>query len=126
MTSANDVQSVLTWMKQTDLVEVLYRKEGATLSLRIEDAEAPVDIPPSVFVPVTSPAVGVFRLSSPGRAPEARKGAAVKRGAKLGVVESGSKRIDIEAPADGRVAELLAEEGMAVEYGRPLFLIEPN
>jgi biotin carboxyl carrier protein len=124
MSDAN-MQSVISWMKGTDLVEVLYKKAGELLSLRIDDVEAPIEIPPAVLVPVTAPAVGVLRLSAPGRAAEAKKGAQVKRGAKLGVVESGAKKIDIEAPADGRVVEMMAEDGQAVEYGRPLLLIEP-
>jgi biotin carboxyl carrier protein len=124
--SASELQNVLTWMKQTDLVEVHYHMGGDSLSLRIEDAEAPVDIPPAVYLPVTAPAIGVFRSSAPGRASELRKDAILKRGAKLGVVESGGKKIDVEAPADGRVVEVLAQDGQAVEYGRPLLLIEPS
>jgi acetyl-CoA carboxylase biotin carboxyl carrier protein len=123
--SEQALSSVLSWMKQTDLVEVFYKNDGDTLSLTIEDAQGSIEIPPATLVPVPAPAIGVFRLGAPGRAAETRKGGAVKRGAKLGVIESGEKKIDVEAPSDGRIVELLAHDGQAVEYGRPLLLIEP-
>ena len=122
--SEQAISSVLSWMKTTDLVEVFYRSGGDTVSLRIEDA-MPFEIPAPALVPVPAPAIGVFRLGAPGRASDTRKGGSVKRGAKLGVIESGEKKVDVEAPADGRIVELMAHDGQAVEYGRPLLLIEP-
>jgi biotin carboxyl carrier protein len=45
----------------------------------------------------------------------------------LGVVVSGSgAAASVKAPCAGRVAKCFADAGQAVEYGRPLFLLEPR
>lgn len=51
-------------------------------------------------------------------------GRAVQAGDVLGVVVALGLANDVEATVNGRVVEVLVEEGEAVEYGRALFLIE--
>jgi biotin carboxyl carrier protein len=64
---------------------------------------------------VNAPAVGIFR-PRPGVT-----GTAVRNGDRLGVVDMLGIPQDVLAPADGLVAEILAEPGDGVEYGQPLF-----
>ena len=123
--SEERIESVLSWMRSTDLVEVQYSNGGESIRLRIRDAEAPVEIPPAALLPVTAPAVGVFRFVPPGQARAADKGSGVRNGAALGLIETGGKRVDVCAPAAGKIVRVMVEEGQGVEYGRPLFLIEP-
>jgi len=51
-------------------------------------------------------------------------GARVRKGQTLCIVEAMKLMNEIEAEVDGVVAEILAENGQAVEYGQPLFRIE--
>lgn len=123
--SVQRVERILAWMKGTDLVEVHYFKKGETISLRIADTQTPVELPPSPLVPVTSPGVGVFRFSEPGHPRAAERDVKVKKGRRLGLIDSGRTRLDVSSPANGRIVRVLVEDGQAVDYGRPLFLIEP-
>jgi biotin carboxyl carrier protein len=124
------IRSVLDWMKSTDLVEVAFKRSGQGFALSTADAPAAISggsMPASRFVPVASESVGVFQWAEPGKARRAEEGTDVAAGDVLGVVVSGSGAPSpVKAPCAGRVAKCFAEAGEAVEYGRPLFLLEPR
>ena len=67
-----------------------------------------------------SPAVG-FLVVRDGCGP----GRAVRAGEVIGHVDCLGVPRDVTAPEDGVIARNLAEQGEAVEYGQPLFDIEP-
>ena len=74
---------------------------------------------------VKSPMVGTFyRSSSPGAAPFAQIGSVVKEGDTLCIVEAMKILNEIESDKSGTVTQILCENGQAVEYGQPLFIIE--
>ena len=74
---------------------------------------------------VKSPMVGTFyRSSSPGAAPFVQIGSVVKEGDTLCIVEAMKILNEIEADKAGTVTQILCENGQAVEYGQPMFIIE--
>ena len=74
---------------------------------------------------VKSPMVGTFyRASSPGAAPFVQIGSVVKEGDTLCIVEAMKILNEIEADKAGTVTQILCENGQAVEYGQPLFIVE--
>jgi acetyl-CoA carboxylase biotin carboxyl carrier protein len=73
---------------------------------------------------VTSPMVGTFyRAPSPGADPFVQVGDTVKEGQTLCIIEAMKLLNEIESDAAGVVKEILVENGQAVEYGQPLFVI---
>jgi acetyl-CoA carboxylase biotin carboxyl carrier protein len=81
---------------------------------------------PGNAVTVEAPMVGTFyRASSPGAEPYVREGDVVKEGQIVCIIEAMKLMNEIEAKVAGRVSKILVENGHAVEYGQPLFLIEP-
>jgi acetyl-CoA carboxylase biotin carboxyl carrier protein len=75
--------------------------------------------------PVKSPMVGTFyRSSSPGAAPFIQIGAVVKEGDTLCIIEAMKILNEIESDKAGTVTQILCENGQAVEYGQPLFIVE--
>ena len=75
---------------------------------------------------LTSPFVGTFfRASSPEVAAYVEVGQVVKKGQALCIIEAMKIMNEIEAEAAGKVVEILAENGQPVEYGQPLFRIDP-
>lgn len=73
---------------------------------------------------VTSPMVGTFyRAPSPGADPFAQVGDTVKEGQTLCIIESMKLLNEIESDKAGVIKEILVENGQAVEYGQPLFVI---
>jgi acetyl-CoA carboxylase biotin carboxyl carrier protein len=73
---------------------------------------------------VKAPMVGTFyRASGPGAKSFVEVGQTVKPGDTLCIIEAMKLLNEIEAEVAGTVKEILAENGQAVEYGQPLFLI---
>ena len=74
---------------------------------------------------VKSPMVGTFyRASSPGAKAFVEVGSVVKEGETICIVEAMKILNEIEADKSGTVTQILAQNGQAVEYGQPLFVIE--
>lgn len=74
---------------------------------------------------VKSPMVGTFyRASSPGAKSFVEIGAQVKEGETICIIEAMKILNEIEADKGGTITQILCENGQAVEYGQPLFVIE--
>lgn len=90
-------------------------------------AVAPAPIPAEVAVghTVKSPMVGTFyRSSSPGAKAFVEIGSVVKEGETVCIIEAMKILNEIEADKSGTITRILCENGQAVEYGQPLFIIE--
>jgi acetyl-CoA carboxylase biotin carboxyl carrier protein len=89
-------------------------------------AAAPVAVaaPPAGHT-VKSPMVGTFyRSPSPGAKSFVEIGSAVKEGETICIIEAMKILNEIEADKSGTITQILCENGQAVEYGQPLFVIE--
>ena len=74
---------------------------------------------------VKSPMVGTFyRAASPGAKAFVEVGDAVAQGDPLCIIEAMKLMNEIEADAAGTIKAILAENGQAVEFGQPLFVID--
>lgn len=74
---------------------------------------------------VKSPMVGTFyRSSSPGAAAFVEVGSKVNEGDTICIIEAMKILNEIEADKSGTITQILGENGQAVEYGQPLFIIE--
>jgi len=74
---------------------------------------------------IKSPMVGTFyRSSSPGAPAFVEIGSQVKEGDTVCIIEAMKILNEIEADKGGTVTQILGENGQAVEYGQPLFIIE--
>ena len=74
---------------------------------------------------VKSPMVGTYYASStPGGKPFVEVGSSIKTGDALCIIEAMKIMNEIEAEVTGTVRQVLVENGQAVEFGQPLFVIE--
>ena len=73
---------------------------------------------------ITSPFVGTFyRSPAPDQPAFAEVGATVKKGQVLCIIEAMKLMNEIEAEVSGVVKAIQVENGQAVEYGQPMFVI---
>ncbi len=145
----NDLKDLIEFLKNTDISEFSIESKGMKIKLKREHGTgqfevrgAPIPTPermmPQQLAPqpaeeethglitVTAPLVGTFyRASSPEAAPFAEVGDHVKKGQVICVIEAMKLMNEIEAEADGVIRKVLVENAHPVEYGEPLFLIEP-
>jgi len=90
----------------------------------VAELPAPAPAEPAGHV-VKSPMVGTFyRAASPGAKPFVEVGSQIKEGETICIIEAMKILNEIEADKSGTVTRILGENGQAVEYGQPLFVIE--
>ena len=76
---------------------------------------------------VKSPMVGTFYSApEPGAKPYVSVGSRVSKGQILCIIEAMKIMNEIESEVAGVVTEVLASDAQPVEYGQPLFRIDPN
>lgn len=89
------------------------------------DAAPIAAVPVETGHTVRSPMVGTFyRSASPGSKSFVEVGDAVKEGETLCIIEAMKILNEIESDKTGTVRRILCDNGQAVEYGQPLFIIE--
>jgi acetyl-CoA carboxylase biotin carboxyl carrier protein len=143
-----DLKSLIELLKETDITELQVEKEGTKVRIKREKLFGSIEIPahrPSVsaaaqdaaikelvdeetqrLITITSPIVGTFYKSAGPEAPAfVETGARVKKGQVLCIIEAMKLMNEIESDTDGVVVKALIENGQPVEYGEPLFLIDP-
>ena len=85
---------------------------------------APVAAAPAGNV-VKSPMVGTYYASStPGGKPFVEVGSQIKAGEALCIIEAMKIMNEIESDHTGTITQVLVENGQAVEFGQPMFVIE--
>jgi acetyl-CoA carboxylase biotin carboxyl carrier protein len=76
---------------------------------------------------IGAPLVGVFRTSmKPGGKALVAAGEPVREGQVVAAIEALQVLNEVEAPEAGTIREVLVEDGQPVEYGQPLFVVEPH
>jgi acetyl-CoA carboxylase biotin carboxyl carrier protein len=99
--------------------------QGAPALAGAAPAAAPAEAPAPTGHAIKSPMVGTFyRSSSPGAPAFVEIGSVVKEGDTVCIIEAMKILNEIEADKSGTVTQILGENGQAVEYGQPLFIIE--
>lgn len=119
------ITDITSWLKTTDLAEFCYEKDGNCIEIKTQEALPETPRFSCSLAAVTSPAVGIYRLASKGKNLVLKEGQKVKEGDRLGVIESAAKKHTVTAPASGTLRIISIEEGKPVEFGQPLFFIEP-
>jgi acetyl-CoA carboxylase biotin carboxyl carrier protein len=143
----DEIKKLIELLKETDVTELQIEREGTKLKIRrekflssfeafrpVKQAAAPEAVKAEKeeageekqLITITSPIVGIFhRAPSPESPPFVEVGSLVKKGQVLCIVEAMKLMNEIESDTDGMVSKILVENGQPVEYGEPLFLIEP-
>ena len=136
-------------LKETDITELQVEKEGIKIKIKREKhyghfepshqvmverkavreesaAPAAEAVPDKKLLTVASPIVGTFyRAPSPEASAFGEVGTRVRKGQVLCIVEAMKLMNEIESDADGIIAKIMVENAHPVEYGEPLFLIDP-
>jgi len=141
----DEIRKLIDLLKETDITEIQVERDGVKLKIKRERfmrsfeiesqnvkqagalAEAKEEAEDTQrLITITSPIVGVFHRSpAPEAPPFVEAGSTVKKGQVLCIVEAMKLMNEIESDADGVISKILIENGQPVEYGEPLFLIEP-
>ncbi len=148
--SRREIEDLVELLNRYHLTELELEKKGVRIRVRrdatpvvsslsaespqVQEASSPSIVPAlspptesSDFLTVTSPIVGTFyRAPSPEADPYVEEGVLVRKGQVLCIVEAMKLMNEIEAEVDGKIVKVLVESTTPVEFGQPLFLIDPQ
>jgi acetyl-CoA carboxylase biotin carboxyl carrier protein len=141
----DQIKDIVEFMRQNGLVELSMEDADGKLSLKRESsapaAPAPVIAAPAPTaapapaaapaadpgVPVKSPLVGTFyRSSSPDADPFVKVGSHVGPNSVVCIIEAMKVMNEIKAGVSGTVRKVLLENASAVQFGQPMFLVDPD
>jgi acetyl-CoA carboxylase biotin carboxyl carrier protein len=76
---------------------------------------------------IKSPMIGTFyRKSSPDKPVFVEVGDVIKKGQVICIIEAMKLFNEIESEVSGKIVKVLVDDSQPVEYGQPLFIIEPK
>jgi oxaloacetate decarboxylase (Na+ extruding) subunit alpha len=100
-----------------------------TQETKVIEKAAPVETksePAKKYEEIKSPMVGIYYgRPRPDAPPFIEKGDVVEPGQTLCIIEAMKLMNELEAEKKCKIMEILVEEGESVEYGEPIFLVEP-
>ncbi len=147
-----DIKKVVQMMKENDLTEFLLEDDDCTLQLKRGASEAPqlVAAPQMVAAPaaapaaaapvaveaapaaddglieITSPMVGTFyRSPSPDSDVFIEVGSQITEDSVVCIVEAMKVMNEIKADVKGTIKKILVDNATPVQFGQPLFLVDP-
>lgn len=124
-------------MDKTGLLELEVEEAGFKVKVKRGGIKRQEEVPtasakkpapfhsPEEFLEILSPMVGTFRLSPDQDIPPyVRIGDQIEPGQTICIIEAMKIMNEVKAEGEGKVLDILVEDGHPVEYGQPLFLIE--
>ena len=143
-----EIKEMINLMNENNLMELEVEKEGMRIRLkrsapgevqtgpliiekeisREKPSSASEQIQPSLVktIEIKAPMVGTFyRAPSPEAAPYVDIGHLIEPGQVICIIEAMKLMNEIKAEIKGKITEILVENAEPVEFGQPLFLVEP-
>ena len=142
---AKKLKQFIDFMEANNLCELEIEEEGKRIRLKKYAQDMPAVIMPQMAAPqqenspqapaqaqkgggveINSPMVGTFyRSPSPKAKPYVEADDTVKPGDVVCIIEAMKLMNEIKAEVGGKITSILVENGEPIEFGQPLFLIEP-
>ena len=149
--NVKEIKEMINLMNDNGLVELEIEKEGMRIRLKkttcgIEGYNGPIVVERQAVVgesasrqiaepakeasiktvEVKSPMVGTFyRAPSPEAAPYVEVGQSIEPGQVICIIEAMKLMNEIKSEVRGKILEVLVDNAEPVEFGQPVFLIEP-
>lgn len=144
----SELRELVRMFEQAAITELEYEMEGVRIRLKKEISQPPAgdglsrqESPLERGIPVgqeemagespelptiPSPMVGVFyRSPAPDAAPFVEPGTFIEEGQTICIIEAMKIMNEISSPVSGKLVETLVDNGEPVEFGQPLFVLEP-
>lgn len=145
-----EIKELIALMNENELMELEIEREGIKVRLKkssfgnietiAEGQAAPkvvqvlkTDVKSSEsakqelnFTTIKAPMVGTFyRAANPEAKPYAEVGQTIEIGQVVCIIEAMKLMNEIKSEVKGKIVEVLVENARSVEYGQPLFKVEP-
>ena len=142
------VQDLISLMNENSLTEIEIEEEGTKIRLKknnLDSVQTSIQLPSikaaslqegsNKYLPskqdkesseIVAPMVGTFYSSAPGAEPYVNIGDTVDEETVVCIIEAMKIMNEVKAETEGKIVEVMVENGAAVEFGQPLFRIEAS
>ncbi len=141
------VKDLISLMNENSLTEIEVEEEGTKIRLKKNSLDA---VQTSIQLPsikaslqegsnkyltskqdkelseIVAPMVGTFYSSAPGADPYVNIGDTVDEETVVCIIEAMKIMNEVKAETEGKIVEVIVENGAAVEFGQPLFRVEAS
>lgn len=141
------VKDLISLMNENNLTEIEVEEEGTKIRLKKNNLDA---VQTSIQLPsikaslqegsnkyltskqdkelseIVAPMVGTFYSSAPGADPYVNIGDTVDEETVVCIIEAMKIMNEVKAETEGKIVEVIVENGAAVEFGQPLFRVEAS
>jgi acetyl-CoA carboxylase biotin carboxyl carrier protein len=139
------VKNLIMLMNENDLAEIEVEEEGTKIRLKrnnLDSVQTSIQLPSikaslqegsnkyltskqdKEFSEIVAPMVGTFYSSAPGADPYVSIGDTVDEETVVCIIEAMKIMNEVKAETEGKIVEVIVENGTAVEFGQPLFRVE--
>ncbi len=141
------VKDLISLMNENNLTEIEVEEEGTKIRLKrnnLNSVQTSIQLPSikaslqegsnkyltskqdKEFPEIVAPMVGTFYSSAPGADPYVNIGDTVDEETVVCIIEAMKIMNEVKAETEGKIVEVIVENGAAVEFGQPLFRIEAS
>ena len=125
-TETTILQSAVSPAQMPVVSQVVPQAEPAAPVVPAAPAAAPAE-EDSKLLTITSPIIGTFyRKPSPDKANFVEIGDSVSADSVVCVIEAMKLFNEIESEVSGKIVKILVDDSSPVEFGQPLFLVDPS
>ena len=105
---------------------IVVQQERVSEGVRKETTETPIEKVSVKTVEIRAPMVGTFyRAPTPEAPPYVEAGQTIESGQVICIIEAMKLMNEIKSEIKGKILEILVDNAEPVEFGQPMFLIEP-
>lgn len=141
------VKELISLMNENNLTEIEVEEEGTKIRLKrnnLDSVQTSIQLPSikaslqegsnkyltskqdKEFSEIVAPMVGTFYSSAPGADPYVNIGDTVDEETVVCIIEAMKIMNEVKAETEGKIVEVIVENGAAVEFGQPLFRVEAS
>jgi len=141
------VKDLISLMNENNLAEIEVEEEGTKIRLKrnnLDSVQTSIQLPSikaslqegsnkyltskqdKEFSEIVAPMVGTFYSSAPGADPYVSIGDTVDEETVVCIIEAMKIMNEVKAETEGKIVEVIVENGAAVEFGQPLFRVEAS
>jgi acetyl-CoA carboxylase biotin carboxyl carrier protein len=135
--SEDDVREILRLIDESDVEELrietddlslhVVRGETTGVAAPVDESRPPAESASGELLAIPAPMIGTFyRAEAPGASPFVELGARVEPTTVVCLIEVMKMMNSVPAGVAGTVVEVCVENAELVEYGTPLFQVQPD
>ncbi len=141
------VKDLISLMNENNLTEIEVEEKGTKIRLKrnnLDSVQTSIQLPSikaslqegsnkyltskqdKEFSEIVAPMVGTFYSSAPGADPYVNVGDTVDEETVVCIIEAMKIMNEVKAETEGKIVEVIVENGTDVEFGQPLFRVEAS